>query len=54
MSRFWTALHVPAVTVPLWRDRERMPLGLQLLTRLGEDRSLMQVAQWLLEASQAD
>ena len=49
MSRFWTALHIPAVTVPLWRDGHGMPLGLQLLARLGEDRSLMEVAQWMME-----
>lgn len=49
MSRFWTALHVPAVTIPLWRARDGLPLGLQLLSRLGADRSLMAVAQWLLD-----
>jgi Asp-tRNA(Asn)/Glu-tRNA(Gln) amidotransferase A subunit family amidase len=49
MSRFWTALHVPAVAIPLWRDGDGLPLGLQLVTRLGHDRSLMEVAQWLLD-----
>lgn len=47
MSRFWTALHVPAITVPMWRSAEGMPLGLQLLGRLGEDRALVEVAEWL-------
>jgi amidase len=46
MSRFWTALHVPAITVPIWRSAEGMPLGLQLLGRLGEDRALVEVAEW--------
>jgi amidase len=49
MSRFWTTLHVPAMTVPLWRTVEGMPLGLQLLGRLGLDRTLSEVAQWLFE-----
>ena len=47
MSRFWTALHAPAITVPLWRSATGMPLGLQLLGRIGEDKSLAEVAQWL-------
>ena len=50
MSRFWTALHVPTVSVPVWQDGKGMPLGLQLVGRLGEDRALMAVAQWFYEA----
>ena len=47
MSRFWTALHVPAITVPLWRDVAGLPLGLQLLAPHGKDRELMEVAEWI-------
>ncbi|HKX10407.1 MAG TPA: amidase [Stellaceae bacterium] len=46
MSRFWTALHVPGITVPMWRSVEGMPMGLQLLGRMGEDRALAEVAEW--------
>jgi len=46
MSRFWTTLQVPAMTVPVWRSAEGMPLGLQLLGRIGEDKALADVAQW--------
>jgi Asp-tRNA(Asn)/Glu-tRNA(Gln) amidotransferase A subunit family amidase len=53
MSRFWTALHVPAVSVPLWLNRNGLPLGLQLLARVGHDRHLMEVAQWLLATCSA-
>jgi amidase len=49
MSRFWTALHVPAITVPLWRSVAGLPLGLQLLGGLGEDRALAATAQWFFE-----
>lgn len=52
MSRFWTALHVPAITVPLWRTREGLPLGLQLLGALGMDRALAGIAQWFYESRQ--
>jgi amidase len=49
MSRFWTALHVPAIAVPLWRNADGLPLGLQLLSGMGNDRALIEVAQWLFE-----
>jgi Asp-tRNA(Asn)/Glu-tRNA(Gln) amidotransferase A subunit family amidase len=48
MNRFWTALHVPAISVPLWRDETGLPIGLQLVGRLGSDRRLMGVAEWLI------
>ena len=51
MSRFWTPLHVPAVTMPLWRSAEGLPLQPQLLGQLGADRELMEVAQWLFETN---
>lgn len=49
MNRFWTALHVPAITVPVWRNADRLPLGLQLLGGLGDDCALIEVAQWIYE-----
>ena len=54
MSRFWTALHVPAITIPLWHDRNGLPLGLQLLARVGHDRQLIEVAQWLMGVQRHD
>jgi Asp-tRNA(Asn)/Glu-tRNA(Gln) amidotransferase A subunit family amidase len=49
MSRFWTALQVPAFSVPLWRSADGMPLGLQMLAGLGKDRELASLAQWFHE-----
>ncbi|HME27394.1 MAG TPA: amidase [Acetobacteraceae bacterium] len=49
MNRFWTALHVPAITIPMWRSGDGLPLGLQLLSGLGTDRALIEVAQWIFE-----
>jgi Asp-tRNA(Asn)/Glu-tRNA(Gln) amidotransferase A subunit family amidase len=53
MSRFWTALHVPAITIPLWRSAAGFPLGLQLLGGLGTDRILAEIAQWFLVGGHA-
>lgn len=49
MNRIWTALHVPAITVPFWRSADGMPLGLQLVGKLGADRALVETAQWFHE-----
>ena len=45
MNRFWTALGVPAITIPFWRSDTGLPIGLQLVGRLGSDHRLMGVAQ---------
>jgi amidase len=52
MSRFWTALHVPAFAIPMWRETNGLPLGLQLLGRLGMDRGLAATAQWFFLRAQ--
>jgi amidase len=49
MSRFWTALHVPAISLPVFCNDQGLPLGLQLLGRLGMDRSLIETSQWIFE-----
>jgi Asp-tRNA(Asn)/Glu-tRNA(Gln) amidotransferase A subunit family amidase len=50
MSRFFTALHVPAFSVPMWQT-DALPLGLQLLGRLGHDRGLAATGQWFFESA---
>ena len=34
----WTSLHVPGVTVPAGIGPDGLPLGIQIVTRMGEDR----------------
>lgn len=50
MNRFWTALGVPVMTVPLWRDEAGLPLGLQMVGRLGGDERLAEAAEWMTTA----
>ena len=45
----WTMLHVPAITLPTHRGPNRMPVGIQLVARRGEDDLLLSVAAWLWE-----
>ena len=43
----WTMLHVPAITLPTHRGPNRMPVGIQLVARRGEDDLLLSVAAWV-------
>ena len=46
----WTSLHVPCVTVPAGTGPSGMPLGLQVVGHLGEDRATLAWAQWIAHA----
>ena len=46
----WTSLHVPCVTVPAGTGPEGLPLGIQIVTRIGEDRQVLAWAQWVMAA----
>ena len=52
LNRLWTALHIPVFSVPMWRTPAGLPLGLQILGGLGQDRSLAEVAQYFWERRQ--
>jgi Asp-tRNA(Asn)/Glu-tRNA(Gln) amidotransferase A subunit family amidase len=46
LSRAWTLLHVPVVTVPCHRGPANMPIGIQFIARFGEDQRLLRIARW--------
>jgi Asp-tRNA(Asn)/Glu-tRNA(Gln) amidotransferase A subunit family amidase len=45
----WTFAGMPAVTLPLLRAENGMPMGLQLVGRRGDDARLLRTARWLSE-----
>ena len=45
---FWTALHVPTITLPIHRTDDGLPVGIQLVGRPREDAGLLAVARWTL------
>ena len=47
----WTSLHVPCVTVPAGTGPDGLPLGIQIVTRIGEDRQALAWAQWVAAAA---
>jgi Asp-tRNA(Asn)/Glu-tRNA(Gln) amidotransferase A subunit family amidase len=46
-STIWTLVGAPTITLPLLRNAEGMPIGVQLVGRLRGDAGLLSVAAWL-------
>jgi len=45
--QMWTMLHVPSITLPLFKGPAGMPVGAQLVARRRHDRGLFAVARWV-------
>lgn len=43
----WTTLHVPSVTLPLFKGPNGLPVGAQLIARWCDDRRLFAAARWV-------
>jgi Asp-tRNA(Asn)/Glu-tRNA(Gln) amidotransferase A subunit family amidase len=50
---FWTLCGMPAITLPLMRGANGLPLGVQLVGPRGGDARLLRTARWLIERVQA-
>ena len=46
-NALWTGLHVPCVTVPAGAGPAGLPLGLQIVGRLGDDARTLAAAHWI-------
>ncbi len=44
----WTLCGVPAMTLPILKGAQQMPMGAQLIASKGDDAGLLRVARWLL------
>jgi Asp-tRNA(Asn)/Glu-tRNA(Gln) amidotransferase A subunit family amidase len=49
-NAYWTALHVPCVTVPAGTGPKGLPLGIQIVGRRGEDAAVLAWAAWVAAA----
>lgn len=49
----WTLCGMPAVSLPLMRGENGLPIGVQLIGRLGDDARLLRTARWLVEQATA-
>ena len=49
--QIWTTLHVPAVSLPVFKGPDGMPIGAQLIATRHDDRKLFACARWAWRAS---
>jgi Asp-tRNA(Asn)/Glu-tRNA(Gln) amidotransferase A subunit family amidase len=49
MNVVWTLLHTPCVAVPAGKSASSMPLGLQVIGRIGDDARTLAAARWIAE-----
>jgi Asp-tRNA(Asn)/Glu-tRNA(Gln) amidotransferase A subunit family amidase len=49
-NRMWTALYVPAVTVPVFTGPQSLPIGAQLIGPFGLDHKTLAYAEWVRRA----
>jgi Asp-tRNA(Asn)/Glu-tRNA(Gln) amidotransferase A subunit family amidase len=49
MQAMWTALHIPAMTLPTHRGPNKLPVGIQLVAQRYEDDRLFACARWIWE-----
>jgi aspartyl-tRNA(Asn)/glutamyl-tRNA(Gln) amidotransferase subunit A len=46
-NALWSLCGLPVVTLPLMLSSDRLPMGLQLIGRHGDDARLLRTARWL-------
>ncbi|HEY6865546.1 MAG TPA: amidase, partial [Burkholderiales bacterium] len=47
MNQVWTFLHTPCVTVPAGAGPKGLPVGVQIVGRIGDDARTLAAAQWV-------
>ncbi|WP_341887894.1 amidase [Variovorax sp. YR752] len=52
MCTLWTFLGLPCISLPLLHGANGLPIGVQLVGRLGDDARLLRTARWLTRAVQ--
>ena len=50
LNMLWTSLHTPAITLPITRDAQGLPLGLQMAATRNDDDRLLAIADAVFAA----
>lgn len=45
----WTTMHVPSLTLPVFKGQNGMPIGAQLIAKWNDDRRLFAVSRWVYQ-----
>ncbi|MGC2165802.1 MAG: amidase family protein, partial [Gallionella sp.] len=46
----WTFCGMPAINLPILQSASGLPVGVQLVGRVGDDARLLRTARWLIDA----
>ena len=46
---YWTLMGVPAISLPLLRGKENLPIGVQIISSWKEDSKLLKIAEYILQ-----
>ena len=47
LASSWTLMHVPTMSVPVFKGPNGLPVGAQMIAARGEDRRLFAAARWI-------
>jgi Asp-tRNA(Asn)/Glu-tRNA(Gln) amidotransferase A subunit family amidase len=45
---YWTMMGVPAISLPLLRGKDNLPIGIQVITSWKEDSKLLKISEHIL------
>jgi Asp-tRNA(Asn)/Glu-tRNA(Gln) amidotransferase A subunit family amidase len=45
---YWTMMGVPAISLPLLRGKDNLPIGIQVITSWKEDLKLLKISEHIL------
>jgi Asp-tRNA(Asn)/Glu-tRNA(Gln) amidotransferase A subunit family amidase len=45
---YWTMMGVPAISLPLLRGKDNLPIGIQVITSWKEDAKLLKISKHIL------
>ena len=48
----WTLCGTPAITMPILEGSNGMPMGVQMVGRMGDDARLLRTARWMVGATE--
>jgi Asp-tRNA(Asn)/Glu-tRNA(Gln) amidotransferase A subunit family amidase len=46
---YWTMMGVPAISLPLLKGKDNLPIGVQIITAWKEDDKLLSISKFLLD-----
>ena len=46
---YWTMMGVPAISLPILKGEDSLPIGIQIISSWNEDFKLLKIAEYILQ-----